>query len=79
MGVSYSLLPQTYDAFVSYRSRTDYSRARWIESFLEGFHTTAERPGKSIRALQICRDGSDFRLPAKRDQEDAAEDVWPII
>jgi WD40 repeat protein len=68
-----------YDAFLSYRSKTDYSRARWIESFLEGFHRSVGKSRKSIRPLQICRDGSDFRMPTKRELEETGEGVWPIV
>ena len=70
-----------YDAFISYSSRVDYSRARKIESFLESFHRLPVPPGSPIRPLQICRDGSDFKLPVRRgstplDQDDP---VWNII
>jgi WD40 repeat protein len=62
-----------YDAFLSYTARSDYRRARRIESFLEGFHAAS---GAGVRRLQICRDGSDFRLPRERADGDV---VWQII
>jgi WD40 repeat protein len=68
-----------FNAFLSYRSRTDYERARWVESFLEGIHKAVGAVGQKIAPLQICRDGSDFRLPVRRDGGNNAPDVWPII
>jgi WD40 repeat protein len=68
-----------YDAFLSYRSGTDYGRARWLESFLEGIHQLSSRTEGTIRALSVCRDGSDFRLPRRRDQANAEDVVWSII
>jgi WD40 repeat protein len=54
-----------YDAFLSYSSRSDYQAARRIESFLESFHRRVARVA-GVRPLEICRDGSDFRLPRNR-------------
>jgi WD40 repeat protein len=70
-----------YDAFISYSSRVDYSSARKIESFLESFHRLPVPPGSSIRPLQICRDGSDFKLPVRRGSTplDQNDPVWNII
>lgn len=71
--------PYAFDGFLSYRSQTEYGRARWLESFLEGLHRLEVRRGAPLRPLQICRDGSDFRLPARRDAGDADGEVWRII
>jgi WD40 repeat protein len=71
--------PFVYDAFLSYTTRSDYRAARKVESFLEGFRSSAGATASSnIRKLEICRDGSDFRLPAVRNQSDE-EPVWSII
>lgn len=78
----------TYNAFLSYRSTTDYNRARKIETFLEAFHKNAGSKSVAIPQLQICRDGSDFTLPqthrsgngSKPDEAEAGVDpIWPII
>ncbi|HKO58175.1 MAG TPA: TIR domain-containing protein [Thermoanaerobaculia bacterium] len=66
-----------YDAFLSYASVADYAIARRIETFLEGFH--AELGGGRVRQLEICRDGSDFRLPARRPQGEPDAAIWSII
>jgi WD40 repeat protein len=63
-----------YDAFLSYSSRSDYQAARRIEIFLESFHRSVARAA-DVRPLQICRDGSDFRLPRKRKPDGGANDV----
>ena len=78
----------SYDAFLSYRSDTDYDRARKIEAFLESLHKTVARTSGKVRQLQICRDGSDFTLPRRQTQQatslttDLANDtdpIWQII
>ncbi len=47
-----------FAAFLCYASASDKTFARELEAFLESFHTFAEQ----LPELQICRDGSDFRL-----------------
>lgn len=75
----------TYDAFLSYSSRADYRCARRVEAFLESIHQTPVPHEAALRQLQICRDGSDFRLPGHRKEEPPDEDeneedpVWQII
>ena len=64
----------TYDAFLSYSSRSDYQTARQIEGFLESFHKAASRT-TNLRPLQICRDGSDFRIPGRCVPDTAVEDA----
>ena len=71
-------MPLPYAAFMSYRSRTDYARARWVEGFIEGFHLKID-PAIKVESLSIGRDGSDFRLPSGRDAEERPDGVWPII
>ena len=79
-----------YDAFISYSFATDYARARKLESFLEAFHKSTASGPAPVHSLQICRDGSDFKLHrAQREllasdstngTEQAAKDhVWEII
>jgi WD40 repeat protein len=70
---------QAYDAFLSYRSQSDYRNARWLETFLEGMHQMPAPGGVPIRPLSICRDGSDFRLPRRVDVADGNARVWEII
>jgi len=64
-----------YDAFLSYSSRADYHRARRVEAFLESLHQTPVPLEASLRQLQICRDGSDFRLPGHRGDELQEEEL----
>lgn len=69
-----------YDAFISYSTAPDYARARKVEAFLESFHKALAPAGVSIKQLQICRDGSDFRLPRNRQNALADNDpIWQII
>lgn len=70
-----------YDAFISYSSRSDYNRARRVEGFLESFHRISAPQESPIRRLQICRDGSDFKLPSRRGTTPLEENepVWDII
>jgi WD40 repeat protein len=69
-----------YDGFLSYATASDYQTARQVESFLESFHKLAPPAGAVIRQLQICRDGSDFKLPEASGGEGADEDpIWQII
>jgi hypothetical protein len=62
-------MPETtepYRAFLSYSTEPDYQLARYVEVYLESFHL---RPGirrLQLDKLEICFDGSDFRLPEKR-------------
>ena len=69
-----------YDAFISYSTGADYARARKVEAFLESFHKALAPAGVPIKQLQICRDGSDFRLPRNRQNTLAENDpIWQII
>jgi WD40 repeat protein len=80
--------PFTYNAFLSYRSETDYKRARKIEGDLESFHKRVGSKTVDIPPLQICRDGSDFTLSrpqgsvagARPDNVETGIDlIWSII
>ena len=69
-----------YDAFLSYSTSSDYGQARKVEAFLESFHKALAPGGVSIRPMQICRDGSDFKLPSHRPPNLAEQDpIWDII
>ncbi|HYJ89381.1 MAG TPA: TIR domain-containing protein [Pyrinomonadaceae bacterium] len=69
-----------YDAFISYSTGGNYNQARKVEAFLESFHKALAPAGVSIKQMQICRDGSDFKLPLKRDATLAENDpVWNVI
>lgn len=70
-----------YDAFLSYAARTDYERARKIETFLEAVHKTLGSKRLPVRQLQVCRDGSDFRLLAKRSNhpEMPEDPIWAVL
>jgi len=69
-----------YDAFLSYSTSADYNQARKVEAFLESFHKSLGPAGVSLRPMQICRDGSDFKLPANRQPASGDDDpIWDII
>jgi WD40 repeat protein len=68
-----------YDGFLSYSTTADYQTARRMEAFLEAIHKLASRD-TPVRHLQICRDGSDFRLPnAARERPPDDDPIWDII
>ena len=64
-----------YDLFLSYSTAYDKDTSDQLESFLEGFHSKwGKNTDLDIRALQVCRDGSDFQLHDIRlSQQDAAK------
>jgi len=68
-----------YDGFLSYSTGSDYQTARRVEVFLESFHKLTPPAGAVIRRLQICRDGSDFRLPKSSQKPSASDPIWEII
>lgn len=51
-----------FDAFLSYATDPDYRLSQRVESFLESFHRIKTPANVQLKPLQICRDGSDFRL-----------------
>jgi len=55
-----------YDGFASYGSARDGSVAADIEAFLEGFHEDPLVAPQYRRKLELCRDGSDFTFPTRR-------------
>jgi tetratricopeptide (TPR) repeat protein len=58
-----------YRGFLSYSTEPDYDLARTVESFIESFHLRSGIRRLRLERLQICRDGSDFKLPSRqRDQ-----------
>ncbi len=59
-----------YNAFISYSTDPDYKLSRKLEAFLEGFSDQAGRYDTNIKRLNICRDGTNFKLSNKgRDEE----------
>ena len=56
----------TYDLFISYSTDPDAKLARELESFLESFHDLKTPSDLKLRALRVCRDGSDFSLKQLR-------------
>jgi WD40 repeat protein len=69
-----------YDGFLSYSTRSDYKHARKVEAFLESFHKSFSSSDVTVRQMQICRDGSDFKLPPHAQLGPAEQDpIWEII
>jgi len=68
-----------FDAFLSYSTRGNYLLCRRIEAFLEGFHRRVDEGGRSLRPLQVCRDGSDFRQWLTGPTGQASDFVWQRI
>jgi hypothetical protein len=68
-----------FDAFISYANNVDYVHARSLEAFLESVHRTVA--DSRFRQLQICRDGSDFRIPRRDISQEAKmpDDIWHIV
>jgi WD40 repeat protein len=68
-----------YDGFLSYATTSDYENGRRVEAFLESFHKLTPPEGAAIGRLQICRDGSDFRLPKVARGPSDSDPIWAII
>jgi hypothetical protein len=68
-----------FDAFLSYATRGNYLLCRRVEAFLEGFHRQVPSAEAPLRALHICRDGSDFRQWLTGRLTGDAEPVWQRI
>lgn len=68
-----------FDAFLSYATRGNYLLCRRVEAFLEGFHRQVPSAEGPLRALHICRDGSDFRQWLTGTLTGGAEPVWQRI
>jgi WD40 repeat protein len=68
-----------YDGFLSYSTASDYQSGRRVEAFLESFHKLKPPTGAVIGRLQICRDGSDFRLPKVTRELSDSDPIWAII
>jgi WD40 repeat protein len=51
-----------FDAFASYSTDPDYRLVRQTESFLESFHKLPVKPETGLSSLNVCVDGSDFRV-----------------
>jgi MTH538 TIR-like domain (DUF1863) len=61
-----------YRGFLSYSTEPDYELARTVESYIESFHLRAGIRRFHLERLEICRDGSDFRLPHQRGEKPLA-------
>lgn len=68
-----------YDGFASYGSARDGSVAAEIEAFLEGFHENPLVAPRYRRKLELCRDGSDFTFPTRRQPDDPQTAMREII
>jgi WD40 repeat protein len=62
-----------FDAFLSYSTDPDYRLSRRVEGFLETFHLVKGPETVKLKQLQICRDGSDFRLSRVANVEETLE------
>ncbi len=51
-----------FRAFISYSTDPDYHLSQRVESFIETFHRLKTPPGITLKAVQVCRDGSDFSI-----------------
>jgi WD40 repeat protein len=51
-----------YDAFASYASDPDLAVVRDVERFLESFHQNPLIPERYRKNLELCVDGSDFKV-----------------
>jgi tetratricopeptide (TPR) repeat protein len=58
-----------YRGFVSYSTEPDYDLARTVESFIESFHLRSGIRRLRLERLEICRDGSDFKLPSRQGEQ----------
>jgi hypothetical protein len=64
-----------YDLFISYSTDPDAALARELERFLESFHHLKTPSTIALRALNICRDGSDFSLTRLRARDTTDQDA----
>src|SRR5689334_13203548 len=51
-----------FRAVISYSTDPDYHLSQRVESFIETFHRLKTPPGITLKAVQVCRDGSDFSI-----------------
>jgi hypothetical protein len=56
----------TYKVFLSYASSPDYYLARDTEVYLESFNHLRAVKNLGLPKIEVCRDGSDFKLPSSR-------------
>jgi len=67
-----------YDAFASYATDPDTAVVRDVERFLESLHENPLIPREHRRKLEVCVDGSDFKVAGQRSDE-VSEPVREII
>jgi tetratricopeptide (TPR) repeat protein len=53
----------SYDVFLSYANDPDYRLARDLEAYVESFHRIRSVQTLGVKKIEVCRDGSDFRIP----------------
>ena len=71
--------PSTYQLFLSYSTDPDYARAREVEAYLESLHLRPGIRALKLEKLEICRDGSDFRLPSAQDPSALTDPVRAVL
>jgi WD40 repeat protein len=64
--ISESHSPYLYDAFACYSTDPDGEMVREIEAFLESLHRNSLIDRRLRRKMELCVDGSDFKLPSKQ-------------
>ncbi len=68
-----------YRAFLSYCTEPDYKLAQEIENYLESFHQRAGIKQLKLDKIEVCRDGSDFRLPTNIQKNVEPTDLISMI
>ena len=61
-----------YDGFASYATDPDRAVVRDIEILVEGLHQNKLVPPPYRKSLELCVDGSDFRLPLRQKRADGS-------
>ncbi|MEM8558329.1 MAG: TIR domain-containing protein [Bacteroidota bacterium] len=70
-----------FKAFLSYSTDPDYRLAREVERFLEAFHKSISQlpDGRNPEPLKICRDGSDFKISAIKQEFSKGTDTDDLV
>lgn len=71
--------PYRYDLFISYSTDPDAALARDVERFLESFHHLKTPKEMALRALNVCRDGSDFSLARLRERAASEQGAVTVL
>ncbi|HET8774846.1 MAG TPA: hypothetical protein VFP80_13675 [Thermoanaerobaculia bacterium] len=67
-----------YDAFASHATDPDSAVVRDVERFLESLHGNPLIPPQYRRKLELCVDGSDFKI-ARRQHGQAAQGIREVL